>query len=139
MIKTPALDFSTPLILAEQKVAVSPYDSYVRFGGTMMLAGEDLSLNERRITNITKAANSYINNLDIKKEDRSDLWAGLRPCSPDGLPYIGKDKTIKNLFVATGHAMMGVSLGPATGKIICDLINNTACDLDISKMDINRF
>ena len=137
--KNPSLNFSTPLILAEQKVAVSPYDSYVRFGGTMMLAGVDLSLNDRRITNITKAANSYINNLDIKKEDRKDLWAGLRPCSPDGLPYIGKDKNIKNLFVATGHAMMGVSLGPATGKIICDLINNTACDLDISKMDINRF
>jgi len=137
--KNPALDFSTPLILAEQKVAVSPYDSYVRFGGTMMLAGQDLSLNERRINNITKAANSYINNLELKKEDRKDIWAGLRPCSPDGLPYIGKDKTIKNLFVATGHAMMGVSLGPATGKIITDLINHTQCDMDISKMDINRF
>lgn len=137
--KTEAMNFSTPLILAEEKVAVSPYDEYVRFGGTMMLAGNDDSINDRRVNNIKKAANSYINNLNLQDSQINDVWAGLRPCSPDGLPYIGKSKKYKNLTIATAHAMMGISLAPATGKIVNNLINNEKNDLDISKMDIHRF
>jgi D-amino-acid dehydrogenase len=133
------LNFSTPMILAEEKVAVTPYDSYVRFGGTMMISGNDFSINQRRVNNIRKVANSYINNLDIQQTQMKDIWAGLRPCSPDGLPYIGRTKNISNLIVATGHAMMGVSLGPATGKIVSDLIDNKNTDIEINKMNLNRF
>jgi D-amino-acid dehydrogenase len=136
--KNEALDFKTPMILVEQKVAVTPYDSYVRFGGTMMISGNDLSINNRRVNNIKKHANNYINNLNIQDEDMNDIWAGLRPCSPDGLPYIGKCE-ISNLVVATGHAMMGVSLGPATGKIVTDLISGTNTKVDINKMNLYRF
>lgn len=136
--KKEALNFSTPMILVEQKVAVTPYDSCVRFGGTMMISGNDLSINKRRVNNIKNTANSYINNLNITNDDMSDMWAGLRPCSPDGIPYIGKAK-ISNLVVATGHAMMGVSLGPATGKIVTDLINEKQTEVDINKMNLYRF
>lgn len=137
--KNEALNFSTPMILAEEKVAITPYDDYVRFGGTMMLGVNDLSINERRINNIRKAANSYIDGLDLQTSQMEDSWAGLRPCSPDGLPYIGRSKTISNLVIATGHAMMGVSLGPATGQIVTDLINEEKSQLDISRMNLNRF
>lgn len=137
--KNDSLNFSTPMILAEEKVAISPYSNYVRFGGTMMLGVNDLCINERRVNNIRKAANSYIDGLDLKSSDMKDIWAGLRPCSPDGIPYIGRSNTISNLVIATGHSMMGVSLGPATGKIVTDLINEEKSDLDIEKMRLNRF
>lgn len=136
--KNKALNFKTPMILVEQKVAVTPYDSYVRFGGTMMISGNDLSINQRRVNNIKNTANNYIKDLNIQNSDMIDVWAGLRPCSPDGIPYIGKCD-ISNLVVATGHAMMGVSLGPATGKIVTDLINETKTTIDINKMNLYRF
>ncbi len=137
--KNEALDFSTPMILAEEKVAVTPYSDYVRFGGTMMLGVNDLTINDRRINNIRKAANSYINGLEISESSMKDIWAGLRPCSPDGIPYIGRSDSLSNVIIATGHAMMGVSLGPATGKIVSDLINENNTDLNIQKMNLNRF
>lgn len=137
--KNEALDFSTPMILAEEKVAVTPYSDYVRFGGTMMLGVNDLTINDRRINNIKKAANSYINGLEISESSMKDIWAGLRPCSPDGIPYIGRSDSLSNVIIATGHAMMGVSLGPATGKIVSDLINENNTDLNIQKMNLNRF
>ena len=136
--KNDALNFKTPMILVEQKIAITPYDSYIRFGGTMMICGNDLSINQRRINNIRKYSNNYINNLNIQQEDMNDLWAGLRPCSPDGLPYIGKAK-ISNLVVASGHAMMGVSLGPASGKIVSDLINEKKTQINIKRMTLYRF
>jgi len=136
--KNAAMNFKTPLILVEQKVAVTPYDSYVRFGGTMMISGNDLSINKRRVNNIKNAANNYIKDLDIQNSDMTDMWAGLRPCSPDGLPYIGKCE-ISNLVVATGHAMMGVSLGPATGKIVTDLLTETKTQIDINRMNLYRY
>lgn len=137
--KNDSLNFSIPMILAEEKVAVTPYDSYVRFGGTMMISGYDLSINERRINNIKKAANSYIHGLDIQTPQMKDIWAGLRPCSPDGLPFIGKSNDLSNLIIASGHAMMGISLGPATGKIVTDLIDEKDTDIEINKMNLYRF
>lgn len=137
--KNEALNFSTPMILAEEKVAVTPYDSYTRFAGTMMICGNDTSIVKRRVNNIRKAANSYINGLDIQENELKDVWAGLRPCSPDGLPYIGRTKNLNNVVIAAGHAMLGVSLGPATGKLVSDLINDEKSLLDISRLNLNRF
>lgn len=137
--KNSALNFSTPMILAEEKVAITPYDSYVRFAGTMMICGEDKSIVQRRVDNIKNAANNYINNLEIRKNQMYDIWAGLRPCSPDGIPYIGRSKELTNLVIATGHAMIGISLGPATGKIVTALVNEEKPPLDIEKMNLYRF
>ncbi|WP_320034071.1 FAD-dependent oxidoreductase [Halarcobacter sp.] len=137
--KNDALNFSTPMILAEEKVAITPYDSYVRFAGTMMICGEDKTIVDRRVNNIRNASNNYINNSNIQKSDMEDLWAGLRPCSPDGIPYIGRSKEFSNLIIATGHAMIGISLGPSTGKIVTSLVNEEKPEIDIEKMNLYRF
>ncbi|RXJ98816.1 amino acid dehydrogenase [Arcobacter sp. CECT 8986] len=137
--KTSGMNFSTPMILAEEKVAITPYDSYVRYAGTMMICGEDKSIVQRRVDNIRNAANKYINNIDIKQNQMQDLWAGLRPCSPDGIPFIGRSKELSNLIIATGHAMIGVSLGPSTGKIVTSLVDEQKPDIDIEKMNLYRF
>jgi len=71
---------------------------------------------------------------------QSEVWHGLRPCSPDGLPYVGRSKKFSNLIFATGHAMMGVSLAPATGKIINQLVNEEKVNLNyIGAFDPGRY
>lgn len=137
--KNEALNFSTPMILAEEKVAVTPYDSYVRFAGTMMICGDDVSIVDRRVNNIRKAANNYINELNIQENQIKDIWAGLRPCSPDGLPFIGRTKNLENVVIATGHAMLGISLGAATGKIVSDLVDEKETDINIERLNLHRF
>ena len=66
-------------------------------------------------------------------------WSGLRPCSPDGMPYIGRTQRWKNLTVATGHAMMGLSLGPGTGRIVSELISGEKPSVALDLMSPDRF
>ena len=74
----------------------------------------------------------------IDEEDISNAKSGLRPCSPDGLPYIGRSRAVKNLVFATGHAMMGWSLGPATGKLVSEIITEKKLSMDINPFSPDR-
>jgi D-amino-acid dehydrogenase len=71
--------------------------------------------------------------------DEKDVWFGFRPCSPDGLPYIGVTKKYSNLAMATGHAMIGLGLAPATGKIIADAFNDGKPAIEVGLFDANRY
>lgn len=113
---------SMPTILCEAKVAVSPMGESLRFGGTMEVAGLNRSVSDKRVSAIKKAAVSYFPNLNPTALDKPKPWAGLRPCSPDGIPYIGKTSKAQNLTIACGHAMLGLSLGPVTGELVKDAI-----------------
>ncbi|WP_299117778.1 FAD-binding oxidoreductase [uncultured Winogradskyella sp.] len=128
-----------PAILSEAKVAVTPMDGFTRFGGTMEIAGINNTINPVRVNAIAKAAKNYYSSLDdIKSETLNSAKYGLRPCSPDGLPYIGKSSKCKNLTIATGHAMMGWSLGPATGKIVSEIIQDKKTSLDMNLFHPDR-
>ncbi|SFB86595.1 D-amino-acid dehydrogenase [Algibacter lectus] len=131
-------NISIPAILCEAKVAVTPMDGFTRFAGTMEVAGINHSINPNRVNAIAKAAKSYYNNLEISENEKMYASCGLRPCSPDGLPYIGKSSKCKNLTIATGHAMMGWSLGPATGKLVSEIISNKKTALDLSPFHPDR-
>ncbi|MDN5200089.1 FAD-dependent oxidoreductase [Fulvivirgaceae bacterium BMA10] len=126
-------------ILTEARVAVTPMTHGLRFAGTMEITGLDESINHRRLQGIFKSIPKYFP--EFKKEDFTELqvWSGLRPCSPDGLPYIGKSDVYKNLIIATGHAMMGLSLGPVTGKLVSQIMTEDKTSLDISLLDPNRY
>ena len=126
-------------ILTEARVAVTPMGSSLRFGGTMELAGLDLSINQARVQAIVRAVPSYFP--DFGPDDFRDVrpWAGLRPCSPDGLPYIGRFGRFANLSVATGHAMMGVTLGPITGKLIAEILADEQPSIEISALSPDRY
>jgi D-amino-acid dehydrogenase len=121
-----------PSILCEAKVAVTPMDGFTRFAGTMEIAGINHNINPKRVNSIANAAQRYYNNLEITLEEKKMAECGLRPVSPDGIPYIGKSSKCKNLTIATGHAMMGWSLGPATGKLVSEIISDKKSSLDIS-------
>jgi D-amino-acid dehydrogenase len=113
--------------------------SSLRFGGTMELTGLDERLNRRRIQGIIQSIPEYFP--DFRSQDFIDIqpWLGLRPCSPDGLPYLGRTRRFSNLVVATGHAMMGLSLAPITGRLVVDLLDGQPVDFDLTKLSPDRF
>ena len=125
------------LHLSEAKMAVTPMGPHLRFAGTLELAGLDQSINQRRVKAILRAGAAYLRH--TTSEETVEIWGGLRPCSPDGLPYIGRPRMINNLVIATGHAMLGVSMGPITGKLVSQLISEQHPELDIGTFDIDRF
>ena len=126
-------------ILAEARVAVTPMGGALRFGGTMEIAGLNDAINPRRVQGIIQAAPRYYP--DFRAEDFAGLppWRGLRPCSPDGLPYLGRTKRHPNLVVATGHAMMGLSLGPITGRLVAALLAGEKPAFDLALLDPERY
>jgi len=114
---------SIPSILCEGKVAVTPMANDIRFGGTMEIThNNDTKINKNRLQGIINSVNDFYPDLDIGIPKVEDTWYGFRPCTPSGMPIITKSNKISNLTLATGHAMMGLSLAPATGKVVTELI-----------------
>ena len=129
---------SIPAILCEGKVAVSPFGSTVRFGGTLEITNtNDCSINLKRLNGIVNHINNYYPDFNFQTPKKSDIWYGFRPCTPTGLPVIEKSKEIENLTIATGHAMMGLSLAPATGKLVSELISDKKTSIEISAFKSN--
>ncbi|MEW7279865.1 FAD-dependent oxidoreductase [Aquimarina sp. 2201CG1-2-11] len=128
----------TPAILLEAKVAVTPMNGFTRFAGTMEIGGINHNINPARVNAIANAAKSYYNGLEIKQPEIENADCGLRPCSPDGLPYIGRTKKYKNLTIATGHAMMGWSLGPVTGKLVSEVVSDKKTSLNLNPFNPDR-
>lgn len=126
-------------ILTEARVAVTPMGSSLRFGGTMEISGLNEEINPVRVQGIIKSALKYYP--DFTHQDFAGVqpWRGLRPCSPDGLPYVGRTKKYTNLSIATGHAMMGLSLGPITGKLISELLSEERPSIDLEQLAPDRF
>lgn len=115
---------SIPAILCEGKVAVTPMSNDIRFGGTMEITHtNDIKINKNRVQGIVNSINEFYPDLKIEMPKEEETWYGFRPCTPSGMPIIARDKRIKNLTLATGHAMMGLSLAPATGKIVSEIIS----------------
>ena len=129
---------SIPTILAEAKVAVSPMDGFTRFAGTMEIAGVNHNINRKRVGVIAKAVHQYYPSIKLSTSEIEAVTCGLRPLSPDGLPYIGKPQSCENMTIASGHAMLGWTLGPGTGKLVSELILNKKSSLDISPYHPNR-
>ena len=129
---------SLPCILIESKVGVTPMQGFTRFAGTMEIAGINHNIRENRVNAIAHAATQYYSGLEIDLNDRKQAKCGLRPLSPDGLPFIGRHSSCSNLVLATGHSMMGWSLGPATGKLVTEIISNKKLSMPINKFSPER-
>lgn len=127
-----------PAILAEAKVAVTPMNRFTRFAGTMEIAGVNHKINRKRVEVIADAVQKYYPSIQLSVPEIEAATCGLRPLSPDGLPYIGKPQSCENMTLATGHAMLGWTLGPGTGKLVSELILNKKSSLDISPYHPNR-
>lgn len=128
-----------PSIFLEARVAVTPMGNSLRFGGTMEITGVDHRINMNRVKGIVNAIPRYYPKMLVPMPNQENVWHGLRPCSPDGLPYIGRSKKIENLIIATGHSMMGLSLAPATGLLVSELVDNKKSSMNIELFELERF
>jgi D-amino-acid dehydrogenase len=113
--------------------------SALRVGGTMEITGLNEDINPVRVRGIIDSFCRYFPEFQVKDFDGVQPWHGLRPCSPDGLPFIGRTANFSNLSLATGHAMMGMTLGPATGKIISEIVSGEKPSLDIELLSPDRY
>lgn len=128
---------SHALILGERRIAVSPMGGLLRFTGRLEVGNYSMAPNPIWIRRIENSAREYLR-LD-EKLDVKETWAGLRPVTPDGVPIIGRSPLHENLILATGHAMLGLSLGPGTGQIVADLANGAQPPFNLLAFDPRRF
>jgi len=126
-------------ILTEARIAVTPMGAALRFAGTLDLAGIDLRIDRRRVRALIDAVPRYYPEFTREDFDGVQPWSGLRPCSPDGLPYIGPAPHHPNVFIAAGHAMMGMSLAPATGLVISELLAGRKTSVPVDRFGVDRF
>jgi D-amino-acid dehydrogenase len=140
-LKGPAAIPATAMMLGEAWVAatpmVSPEGPVLRLAGTLELAGLDFSINRRRVEAILRAARGYLSGVEAMQT--VEIWRGLRPCTPDSLPIIGRPQSLENLIVATGHGMLGMSLGPITGQLVAQLACGQQPAVDLGPLRVDRF
>ena len=129
-----------PVILSEARVALTPMaKDKLRIGGTMEITSLNTPPKINRVKGILESVKKYFPEVDLPFPGMDKTWYGYRPCSADGLPYIGKTNQYKNLVIATGHAMLGLSLGAATGKLVSEIINDEPTSMNIKAFDPDRF
>ncbi|NNL80376.1 MAG: FAD-dependent oxidoreductase [Flavobacteriaceae bacterium] len=127
-----------PAILSEKKIAVTPMNGFTRIAGTMEIAGINSSINKVRVNAIADGVKHYYPKLLISDDEKKDAACGLRPVTPDGLPYIGKSEKCDNLTIAAGHAMMGWSMATATGKLVQETIDEKKPSIDMHLFNPDR-
>ncbi|MCL8007154.1 FAD-dependent oxidoreductase [Gelidibacter japonicus] len=127
-----------PAILMESKVAVTPMNGFTRFAGTMEIGGINDKINKTRVNAIANAVTKYYPEIALSEIEKDDVASGLRPVSPDGLAYIGRSSKCSNLTIATGHAMLGWSMGTGTGKLVSELISEKSPSLNLDMFNPDR-
>lgn len=129
-----------PAVLLEGRAAITPMDgNKIRFGGTMEITSHKTPPRMNRVQGILDAVKRFYPEFDVPFPPQENIWYGYRPCSADGLPYIGRVKKYDNLVVATGHSMLGLSLGAGTGKLVSEIINEQAPSMNIKPFAVERF
>ena len=128
-----------PAILIEGRCAMTPWGQQLRIGGTMELSGINEKILPKRMKGIYDSVKSFYPDLQIELPPTDKIWHGLRPVTPDGVPYIGRTKKFENVVIAGGHAMVGVSLAPGTGKLVSEIINRREPTIEMSAFSVDRF
>jgi len=138
MEKEPLNRMSIPALLCEARVAITPMNCSIRYGGTMELDKINNKINMQRVKGIVESIPKYFPDLKPAIPEEKNIWFGFRPSSPDGLPYIGRSDKRKNLIIATGHGMMGLSLGPATGLLVSQIAAEEKTEMSILPFEAER-
>jgi D-amino-acid dehydrogenase len=127
---------SRSIYLAERKIALNPHRDALRIAGTLELVGEDLSVDRRRASAMIRGARAMLKTAPIEPES-ADVWSGLRPCTSDGMPAIGR--TREGLWLATGHQMTGLKTAPASGRLLAELLCGETPSVDPTPFRADRF
>jgi D-amino-acid dehydrogenase len=124
-----------PVIFEEVHAVATPFEDRIRLGGTMEFGGDNPPFDPRRVDAIIASMRKF---LDLDWDERFDTWAGSRPMSADGLPFMGRPKRWRNVVVGAGHGMFGLTLAPPSGVAIAELIMNGHSSSDISAFHPDR-
>jgi D-amino-acid dehydrogenase len=125
-----------PVFLTEKRIASLSWSNGFRLGGTMEFCGYDTSLNHARLTALLKGSDIYFRNQVLGEIE--EAWAGLRPMTWDGLPFIDRPPELTNVIIAAGHNMSGISMAPATGKLVAELMNDEPPHIDPKPYRLSR-
>jgi D-amino-acid dehydrogenase len=129
-----------PSVLMEARVATTPLgNDSMRFGGTMEITSKSRPARMKRVEGILNAVKRYYPQFNLPMPEPSKVWFGYRPCSADGLPYIGRAKGLENCIIATGHSMLGLSLGAGTGKLVSELADRKQTSISLAAFEPSRF
>lgn len=126
---SPAVALKLPALLHEDRVAITPMAARLRVAGTLELGAWNDRVSRPRVRGLFRAVERYYSPALAAPLGPLPVWSGLRPCSPDGLPYLGPLTRWPNVWVASGAAMLGLSLAPITGRLIADLVQGSAAGL----------
>ncbi len=126
-----------PIVCRERSVAITPWRNTYRVGSTMEFSGYDDRLNRTRLDALVRSAAEYV--VDPIGSDLIEEWCGWRPMTSDDLPIIGAAPGQRNLMLATGHGMLGMSMSAATGLLVADLITGRAPNVDPAPFAPTRF
>src|SRR5207247_5985129 len=129
-------DPHVPVLMQEGRFALTPLEGRLRVAGMLEIAGLDDRPNPIRVEAMRRAATRVLGH-----DGRAvlDVWTGLRPCAPDGLPVIGRPSAHPRLVLATGHAMKGLSLAPVTGRLVAELVTGDPPSHDLAPFSPDRF
>ena len=126
-----------PVFLHETRVVATPFEGRTRFAGTLELSGLDLSVSRPRVAAVERAGRRGFPALTAQPVQR--VWRGLRPCSPDGVPIVGRAAGVDNVIVATGHTHMGLALAPVTGRLVGELVRGDPPSHSLALLSPDRF
>lgn len=137
-----------PIMIIERKIAITPFENYVRLAGTLELVDQDFSISPKRLQAIHRGAQEYLRFDETpglapdEVRDISyvrDVWRGLRPCTPDGVPIIGSSSKLQNLFYCAGHQLLGFQSAPGSARLAADIILNRTPITDARPFRADRF
>ena len=136
-VKTPRNAPRLPVLLSEGKVAIVPLGDRLRFGGTLELTGMDVAISARRVAGILRTVQAHLPQLE--STETVETWSGLRPCTPDSLPFLGRAEPYRNLSVACGHGYIGMGLAPVGGRLIAQIVTGQQPDMDLAPFRVGRY
>jgi D-amino-acid dehydrogenase len=130
-------DPHVPVYVHEARVVATGLPGRLRLTGVLALSGLDLSVDERRVAAIERVGARRLARFAGRR--RLEVWRGLRPCSPDGLPIVGRTRACRGLVLATGHAMLGFTLAPVTGRLVAQIVTRLPTDHPVGPLSPDRF
>jgi D-amino-acid dehydrogenase len=136
-LEASATDPRIPVWLQESWAIATPLPGRLRLAGTLELAGLDQTIDALRAEAVRRGGERGLRGLEGRRA--VDVWAGLRPCAPDGLPVIGTAEGAPGIVLATGHAMKGLSLAPVTARLVGELVAGESPSHDLSPFSPDRF
>ena len=129
LMPQPEKTLSRPTLWAEHYINLCPMEEGLRMTVGVEYAGRDAAPDYGRAHRLLVHARTMLPSLS--GEPKSE-WLGLRPSLPDSLPVLGPAPGRPNVILAFGHNHIGLTLGPATGQVVADLVSGRKPAMDLA-------